>query len=179
MPTTIITDPHTESRLPSRPDGTPWPLLLMHGDRIVGAETAGELLAVLIPGYGDLPDDDAGHDDALWRRYESAVATATELQETLIAAAAENGDFDAATADEEVLTVMLTAKRTPYTGSVWRYSVPLVLIDTDYQPFTTHPRPYGRVIYLRPAQEYDYLASLAEAGLVQYLVVDRERAVTG
>jgi hypothetical protein len=50
--------------------------------------------------------------------------------------------------------------------------VPLVLIDTDYEPCTPRPRPGGRVIYLRPAQEHDYLASLAEAGLLQYLVSD-------
>lgn len=107
-------------------------------------------------------------------RYESAVATAGELQETLIAAAAENGDFDAAVAGEEVLTAMLPAKTTPYTGPTWRQSVPLVLIDTDYQPFTSRPRPDGRVIYLRPAQEHDYLASLAEAGLVHYLIGDAQ-----
>ena len=50
--------------------------------------------------------------------------------------------------------------------------MPLVLIDTDCEPFTPRPRPGGRVIYLRPAQEHDYLASLAEAGLVQHLVSD-------
>jgi hypothetical protein len=53
-----------------------------------------------------------------------------------------------------------------------RQAVPMVLIDTDYEPFTPRPRPEGRVIYLRPAQEHDYLASLAEAGLIQYLVSD-------
>ena len=47
-----------------------------------------------------------------------------------------------------------------------------MLIDTDYEPFTVRPRPEGRVIYLRPAQEHDYPASLAEAGLVPYLIVD-------
>jgi hypothetical protein len=50
--------------------------------------------------------------------------------------------------------------------------VPLVLIDTDYEPFTPRPRPGCGVIFLRPAQEHDYLASLAEAGLLQYLVSD-------
>lgn len=172
MATTITVEPGIEARLPQRPGGSAWPLLLIHGDRITGADTATELLAQIIPGYADLPDDDTGHDDALWPRYESAVATAVELQETLIAAAAENGDFDAATAGEEVLTALLTAKTIPYTAPAWRQSVPLVLIDTDYQPFTSRPRPDGRVIFLRPAQERDYLASLAEAGLVQYLIVD-------
>jgi len=172
MPATITTEPDRETMLPARPDGSPWPLLLVHGDRVTGADTAGQLLAELIPGYDRLPDDDTGHDEALWARYESAVATATELQETLLAAAAENGDFDAATADEAVLTALLTDKTTPHAEPAWRQRVPLVLIDTDYQPFTPRPRPDGRVIYLRPAQEHDYLASLAEAGLIQFLRAD-------
>jgi len=172
MATTITVEPGIEARLPARPDGSPWPLLLVHGDTVTGADTATELLGHLIPGYTDLPDDDAGHDDALWYRYESAVATAGELQETVIAAAAENGEFDAATAGEEILTSLLSAKTVPYTGRVWLQSVPLVLIDTDYQPFTSRRRPGGRIIYVRPAQEHDYLASLAEAGVIQFMVVD-------
>jgi hypothetical protein len=122
----------------------------VHGGRVTGADTATELLGQLIPGYCDLANDDAGHDDALWRRHESAVATAGELQETVLAAAAENGDFDAATAGEEVLTALPTAKTTPYTGRAWRQAVPLVLIDTDYQPFTARPRPMGRIITYGP-----------------------------
>ena len=58
MPTTIAAGQHTETRLPARPDGTPWPLLLVHGDQITGADTAAELLAVLIPGYGQIAHDD-------------------------------------------------------------------------------------------------------------------------
>jgi len=56
----------------------------VHGSAVVGQDTAAELLAVLIPGYENLADD-AGHDEALRRRFESAVATAAELQETLLA----------------------------------------------------------------------------------------------
>ena len=174
MPATITTTPDAETRLPTRPDGSTWPLLLVRGDRVTGADTAGELLAVLIPGYDGIADHDAGHDEALWRRYESAVATADELQETLLATAAVHGDFDAARADEATLTALLADKTSPYTGPVWRQRVPLVLIDTDYEPFTVRPRPDGRVVYLRPAQEHDYLASLAEAGLIQYLVADAD-----
>ena len=172
MTKTITAAPDAETRLSARPDGSPWPLLLVHGSDVTGADTAGELLAVLIPGYENLTDDDAGHDEALWRRYESAVATANELQETLLAASGQRGDFDAARADEASLTALLADKTVPCRHTQWRHPVPLVLIDTDYEPFTPRPRPEGRVIYLRPAQEHDYLASLAEAGLIQYLVAD-------
>ena len=172
MPATITAEPQTETRLPARPDGTAWPLLLVRGGDVTGADTAGELLALLIPGYEQLADDDAGHDEALWRRYESAVATAGELQETLLAAAGLRGDFDARRAGEATLTALLADKTLPSICTDWRHPVPLVLIDTDYDPFTPRPRPEGRVIYLRPTQEHDYLASLAEAGLIQYLVAD-------
>ena len=172
MPATITTGPDTETRLPARPDGSPWPLLLIHDSDVTGADTTGELLAELIPGYAAIADDDAGHDEALWRRYESAIATATQLQETLLATAAVQGDFDAAHTDGSTLTALLADKTIPSSHTQWRHPVPLVLIDTDYEPFTARPRPDGRIIYLRPAQEHDYLASLAGAGLIQYLVSD-------
>ena len=65
-------------------------------------------------------------------------------------------------------------KTVPSRQAPWQHPVPLVLIHTDYEPFTPLPRPGGRVISLRPAQEHDYLASLAEAGLIQYLAEDGE-----
>lgn len=135
MPATITAE---RTRRPACPPGrgTPWPLLLEHGDRVTGADTARELLAVLIPGYDRLAGDDAGHDEALWRRYESAVATAGELQETLLATAAVHGDFDAARADEATLTALLADKTAAASHTDWRHPVPLVLIDTDYEPFT-------------------------------------------
>ena len=92
----------------------------------------------------------------------------------LLATAAVHGDFDAAQAGEGTLTALLADKTVPTSCTEWRCAVPLVLIDTDYAPFTPRPRPDGRVIYLRPAQEHDYLASLAEAGLIQYLVADSD-----
>src|SRR4051794_33231429 len=120
MPATITADPQIETRLPARPDGTPWPLLLIHGAEVTGADTAGELLALLIPGYERLADDDAAHDGALWLRYESAVATAGELQETLLANAAIHGDFDATRAGEATLTSLLADKTIPSSHAEWR-----------------------------------------------------------
>ena len=90
----------------------------------------------------------------------------------MLAAAASRGDFDAGRTDEEDLTALLADKATPCSHVEWSHLVPLVLIDTDYEPYMPRPRSGGRVIYLRPAQEHDYLASLAEAGLIQYLLSD-------
>ena len=54
MPITITATPDTETRLPARSDGAPWPVLLVHGDRVTGADAAAELLSVLITGYDRL-----------------------------------------------------------------------------------------------------------------------------
>lgn len=76
------------------------------------------------------------------------MATATELQETLLATAAVHGDVDPARADEASLTALLPDKTAPYGEPVWRQQVPLVLIDTDYEPFTVRPRPGGKIVFL-------------------------------
>ena len=102
--------------------------------------------------------------------YESAVATAAELQETLLATAAAARRLRRGPRRRGDPHRAARRQNGALQGTQWRQPVPLVLIDTDYEPFTVRPRPEGRVIYLRPAQEHDYLASLAEAGLIQYLV---------
>ena len=85
MPTTVITEPHAETRLPARPDGSPWPLLLVHGDRVTGADTATELLGQLIPGYSELTGDDAGHDDALIAELRAAFLESARHHVDLLA----------------------------------------------------------------------------------------------
>ena len=51
----------------------------------------------------------------------------------------------------------------------WRWDVLLVLIATDYAPFTDVARPAGNVVYLDPSTETAHLISLHEAGLVSFL----------
>ncbi len=151
----------------------------MHDDEdITYADTATELVGVLIPDYdaipansdGDTPCSDADHDTALWMRYGQAVHTVTVLQESALAAATNNGDFDPAAASEDTLTTMLGGKTVVFTGEQWpEQAVPLYLIATDYAPFTDVPRPAGNVVYLDPSTETAYLISLHEMGLVRFL----------
>jgi hypothetical protein len=173
---------------PPRDDHGSWPFLLLHaGDAtqrptdisLTFADTATELVGVLIPGYDAIPHSsgaegavrgtpsDADHDEALWLRYSQAVATAELIQQHILAAAVINGDFDQAAASEDTLTTMLGGKTVVFTGEHWRWNVLLVLID--YAPFTDVPRPTGRVAYLDPSTETTYLTSLHEAGLVRFL----------
>jgi len=163
-----------------------WPFLLLHaGDAaqhptdisLTFADTATELVGVLIPGYdtipaktgGVTPASDADHDKALWMRYGQAVSTAALIQQHILAAAVTNGDFDPSAAPEDALTALLGAKTNVFEDEQWRWNVLLVLIATDYAPFTQRPKPSGRVAYLDPSTETTYLTSLHEAGLVRFL----------
>jgi len=83
------------------------------------------------------------------------VETVTVLQESHLAAATNNGDFDPGAASEDTLTTMLGGKTVGFTGVEWPdQAVPLYLITTDYAPFTDLPRPAGNVVYLDRARKW-------------------------
>lgn len=58
--------------------------------------------------------------------------------------------------------------------SVWNHSIPVVLVDASYEPYTKFVRPVEpyeasshSILWLRPAQgAYNYLMSLDEAGYI-------------
>lgn len=171
---------------PTRPDGSRYAFVMLHGcpdgeDRVTAADSAAELLATLIPGYADLPQSSDGDDRALLARYDHAVSVATAVQASCAAQAAEAGDFDPTTEGEDVLTAVFTERTTPFTGIPqpngarsrdWQHAVPLVLIDTDYMPYTRRAAPTGRIIWLRPAIEGEYLRSLDEVRYVSLLTYE-------
>ena len=177
--TTHTADETDTLTAPPHEGDDPWPFVLVHDDEdITYADSATELVGVLIPDYdaipansdGETPCSDADHDTALWMRYGQAVHTVTVLQESALAAATNNGDFDPAAASEDTLTTMLGGKTVVFTGVEWpEQAVPLYLIATDYAPFTDVPRPAGNVVYLDPSTETAYLISLHEMGLVRFL----------
>lgn len=170
--------------VPEYPEGGPWPLaMLFIGDggepKTALSDTHTALLGALIPKYLDLPETPEGHDSALVARYEHAVALANSIQGDLAAQAADAGHFDPASESEDVLTAIFTEKTEAFTGVpaadgelnlAWEHEVPLVLIDTDYAPYTARTRPTGRTVWLNPSTEVEYLASLAELGFIRQLV---------
>lgn len=174
-----------------RPDGGDYPFLMLHGEEFTGADTRTELVGAMLPGYADLPDSPHGDDEATQQRWEQAVATATEIQTGLLAGAAATGSFDPADAGEDTLTALLQDKDIPFIGLPvkgagttaadeqgvppvtlqWPDSLPpLVLVATDYAPYTTAPRPHGNVLLLDPHTETTWLDSLAEMGLIRLWV---------
>ncbi len=178
----VITAALAEST-PARDDGESWPIVVAHVDvdgseLLTFADTHTEVLGAFVAGYADLPDTPAGHDQALFLRYNHAVAVATAVQGGLCDQASEAGLFDPADESEDVLTALFTERDQPFPGIPlsqggasldWQHEVPLVLIDTHYEPFVDRPVPTGRIVWLRPAAENDYLQSLAETGTVRYL----------
>lgn len=191
MITTIPAGDGDELPMLHRPDGGEYPFLMLHGEEFTGADTRTELVGAMLPGYADLPDTPHGDDEATQQRWEQAVATAAEIQTGLLAGAAATGSFDPADAGEDTLTALFQDKDIPFTGLPlknaataavdqqveplvtlqWPDSLPpLVLVATDYAPYTTAPRPHGNVLLLDPHTETTWLDSLAEIGLIRLWV---------
>ncbi|GAA3635370.1 hypothetical protein [Microlunatus ginsengisoli] len=139
---------------------------LTHDDRVVEAGSLTELVADLIPGYGELPGTADGDELALLARWQQAVTTANRVQAVLIADVAERGTFDVGTAGEEVLSVLFADRIDPVEVEEWAQPVPLVVVSTSYAPFTDATPPTGNVRWINPHTELTYLQTLAGLGVV-------------
>lgn len=158
---------------PIRPDGTEWShVFALPGGGSIHADTPGEVLAALLPGYAGL---DAA--DALAARTRHAHEAAAFAQEALIADAARRGDLDDSTPDGAALAAILRHDRaTPIhlaaPGSAdpvpWAGALPLVLVTTTYAPHSAAAAPTGHVRWLDPTAEQHYLDSLRAAGAADY-----------
>lgn len=153
---------------PERPQGGLYRFeLIFDGGRYRAyADTLTELCEQLIPGYAAL-EDDVGQAAA---RIRHAVQAQVHLQATIVA----DTDLSGCSAEESEL--LLGSRHIPPTTRTWEADVPLVLVDTYYEPLGALPRPHGRprngggpdtnLIWLRPGDEADLLESLADAGVV-------------
>ena len=149
----------------TRPDG-----------HVISSKTATGLVEQVIDGYADIPDTDEGHDEALIARYEFLRLLANNLQSSLCADAANNTDFDPNKLSQDELEALFNDRAEPFMGVEgddgevffnWTHPVPLVVIDTDYEPYTDRPAPEGRVVSLNPATEVTFLKSLDTAGVAK------------
>jgi hypothetical protein len=178
---------------PERPDGGPWPYaaVTLSGDTYF-ADSVTEIIEATLPGYADLKfvDDagnveliDEGNDVALVMRYDDLIGYATGLQESLVGTAIERANFDPTSVSEDVLTALFAERIVPFEGVPysddvndervnleWELEVPLVLITSDYVPFTERPAPTGNIIWLDPTTELTYLRSLDRLGVMKLLV---------
>lgn len=129
------------------------------------ADTITDLLAVLIPGYADL--DEAGQARA---RVQYAADTLAPLQAVVLSR------FDRRTIPAEDLDVLTRPRHEPVVVEEWASTVPLVVMDVDYAPYTEIPAPMSatdhsvnpeNLIWLRAGEDEDtFMVSLANAGIV-------------
>ena len=132
------------------------------------ADTVTELCEELIVGYSDI-DDEVAQAAA---RILYAVGAQVRLQAELIV----DNDAAMASATPAERELLLGARHVPPELEVWEADVPLVLVDTYYEPLGQLPRPAGRprgggpsdsnLIWLRPADEAELITSLDDAGII-------------
>lgn len=153
--------------LPEHPEGGQWAYAMAHDDDQVSfADTAGELIELLIDGYDTLGDSDEDHDQALLVRYQHLLLLAAHYQAVANDDAMDRGLLD--DADEDILTALYSDRTLPYTGGAWTGPT-LYLMATDYAPYTDLSAPSGEtVVLLDPARENAYLAALHRLDFISF-----------
>lgn len=143
--------------------------------------SSGDILGQLIPGHGDLPaDNPAEHpaqhpadelapDAALMLRWQYAVTIAGDVQARLCAAGVTDGSFDPSDESEHTLTVLFHDRTIVLEDlDAWdRPDVPLVLVTTDYHPYTERPPVAGNVRWVDPSTVTALVSSLVRLGVIQ------------
>lgn len=154
---------------PKTDAGDEFPFALLTDTAAVYAESATELLGALIPGYAELLAH--ADDEALVLRYVFAAEEAKNLQAIQAAQAEAEGTFNPETAGEEALTTLFEPKTAPcsFEGE-WTLPVPLTLVRTDYDPFTSRTLPTGNIVWLDPHTEMTLLLTLQTVGALDLLM---------
>ena len=173
-------DSPTASRTP-HPDGGNWLYAVFDSSGTVTlADSATELVSIAIPGYVNLPDSEAGHDEALGMRYDFLVELARRTQQSIVDQAVKSGDLDLTGLSDDATTALFSDRTRPFEGLPgadgqwthhWDLAAPLVLIATDYQPYTHRPTPNGRIVWLDPSTEPSFLRSLDTLGIIELRVL--------
>lgn len=166
--TQTISSGRSVGEFPDSPTGNLFRHALVRGEVTTFSDTLTDLIGAVLPGYGTLSDD-----DALTARWQCAAATATQVQQLLAAGA----DLDPAAESEDTLTAIFTDRALPLpVGLVpatgWNHPVRLVLLATDFAPFTDTLPPQGNVELFDPSTERSFLRSLASLGLAQFYTHD-------
>lgn len=133
---------------------------------IVFADTTGELLNTLTPGYLK-----ASPEDKDFLRIRLAQRIAAEIQADLLVKPAEH------LSDEEWDTAITPKNTSIKTPTLWTSKVPLILVETSYVPYTPYERPTSphqgyaaeNLWWIRPQEEEDFLVSLHEIGYIRIM----------
>jgi hypothetical protein len=173
---------------PEHEDGRPYRYCMYLNSfvDVVFADEQDELLDVLIPGYGEMTEEDQA-----FHRIRLAQNAAAQVQADIIASIQlepqSDGSFVGKTEDgaeinisaEQWTTLMTPRMLAQPRADWWTCPVPLVVVETAYEPFTTVPRPASGLYdglaspdnlwWVRPAEDEDFLISLHEIGYVRWM----------
>lgn len=143
----------------------PWPYVMLLGGQQYAADHAGDLVAVLVKNYP--ATDDADADEAATVRYEAAVQFATVIQAAIIEQAQRAGTWTPVGSSDEDLTALMGSRLEPFVGN-WSGPLPLVLVRTDYEPYTARELPTGDgLLFIDPYTDVTLLSSLQQLGVIQ------------
>lgn len=137
---------------------------MQYQDRVYSAKNAQGLMTALASNY---PPMDSQR--ALEIRWELLAKFAGQLQD---AAAREqiSFGFNPARQDQRVIAAVYGSRLRPVEwAGTWRRPMPLFLIRSDYEPFTSLTQPKGNIVWLDPSTEKTTLQSLLHAGILDSL----------
>lgn len=166
MDTHALLSPDQE--LPAHPDDEKWAFVMVVGDQRIVADTATELLSVVIEGYENAADEV----QAFTLRFDHAVVTARTYQDlylTSFSSSEHAGDFFT---NDALLSAVMSPKYDavnpewiPQDGWSGQQLPVLVVVSTLYAPYQPHVVPAGdNILVLDPYSEINYLRSLSTSG---------------
>lgn len=156
--------PEIEPPRKSNGDGYRFEMIFNGGGSRAYADTAVELIDVLIPGYEAL-DTNA--------RVQARVTYGTALLPRVQATVLQDVDQEAIPEAEK--SVLLQPRFEAVVVDEWASEVPLVLLDVHYAPHSEIPAPRSaledvasprNLIWVRVIEDYDMLLSLHDIGLI-------------
>lgn len=154
---TVIRIPDTDPDMPAvaaHGDGTPFPLQASYEGWRICADTAEEILGVLVDGYSRLHDEQS--------RWHARVKIAAEAQASIQRLLNAGELFDRCTQEEE--QILLHDAGVPPTVGEWRCDIPLVLITSFYQPLGNLLQPVtvapGQIWWIDPSTAQSLLETL-------------------
>lgn len=142
-------------------------------DQIFLADTVSECVAGLIDGYADLPDTPQGDDQATILRHNYMIQVASILQARVLAHEVFRKGYQLDDdPDHDAVAVLLTDRNVFVSIEEWNHQVPLVMLRTDYEPYTAEQLPTGNLIWLDPSDEMKFLATLNDAAVIEFKIND-------
>jgi hypothetical protein len=156
---------------PTHKDGRGYKYCMYFQDdsQVAFADSYLDLIDVLIPDYSQMSEKERNY-----QRIHLAQAVALRTQNQVI------GQYqpDDASPDEWAVLRAPRALSQPR-ADWWECKIPLIVVETGYEPFTDIPRPSSAFVpsesemqnlwWIRPADEEDFLMSLHEVSYIQIM----------